>query len=178
LKCFADCVELQCSQVIVLLHRAVLGAGMNRLTVKVIIAVMTFTIGAFAAMSWFFIKRNLVKELSSHPLPYCEVARNPERYNGKIIRVRATLSFGSDGMYVVEDCDPISALSSLVELEGSEGRSLKAGNYVNEMLTDQTEFQIKKIDTIIVGQFDGEYSRGCWAPKYRIAATNIEKVSR
>jgi hypothetical protein len=130
-----------------------------------------------SSKNWFLFKKNPAKESGPQPLPYCEVARNPELHNGKVIRVRATLSFGSGGMYVIEDCDPVSALASLVELEGSEQAGPKARNYVDEMLTDQTEFQVKKIDTIIVGRFDGEFSTGCWLPKYRIAATSIEKVS-
>jgi hypothetical protein len=150
---------------------------MKWLTVKVLVAVLTFLIGISAATSWFFFGKNRNKESAPQPLPYCEVARNPDLYHGKVISVRATLSFGSGGMYVVEDCDPVSALASLVELEGSEGVSSKASNYVDEMLTDQTEFQVKKIDAIIVGRFDGENSRGCWAPKYRIAATSIQRVS-
>jgi len=41
--------------------------------------------------------------------PYREVARNGEWYHHKIIRVRAMLIFGSGGMYVFEDCDPVYA---------------------------------------------------------------------
>ena len=150
---------------------------MKRLTIKVLIGLLTFIVGVGAAMSWFLLKKNPAKESGPQPLPYCEVARNPELHHGKVIRVRATLSLGSDGMYVIEDCDPVSALASLVELEGSEPSEPKARNYVAEMLTDQTEFEVKKLDTIIVGRFDGKFSKGCWRPKYRIAATSIEKVS-
>src|SRR5688572_27624283 len=99
---------------------------MKKLTIKVLIALLTFIIGVGAVMSWFLLGKNPVKESGPQPLPYCEVARNPELYHGKVIRVRATLSFGSGGMYVVEDCDPVSALASLVELEGSEGSRPKA----------------------------------------------------
>ena len=160
---------------------------MTQLTIKVLIALLTFTVGVGAVTSWLMLRKGAPKESSPQPLPskefnlqplpYCEVARHPGLYHGKVVRVRATLSFGSDGMYVFEDCDPVSALASLVELEDSEGAEPKARNYVDEMLTDQAEFQVRKIDSIIVGRFDGEFSTGCWLPKYRIAATSIEKVS-
>jgi hypothetical protein len=160
---------------------------MTQLTIKVLIALLTFTVGVGAVTSWLMLRKSPLKEssprplpsreFSLQPLPYCEVARNPRLYHGKVISVRATLSIGSDGMYVFEECDPVSALASLVELEDSEGAGPKARNYVEEMLTDQTEFQVKKIDSIIVGRFDGEFSKGCWLPKYRIAATSIERVS-
>jgi len=149
---------------------------MRRLTVKLLVALLTFIIGISAATSWFFFGNNQRKESAPALLPYCEVARNPEPYHGKVIRVSATVSIGSGGMYILEDCDPVEALASLVELEGSEGAS-SAQNYVDEMLTDQTEFQVKKMDAITVGRFNGQHSTGCWAPKYRIAATNIQKVS-
>jgi hypothetical protein len=150
---------------------------MTKLTIKVLIALLTFTVGVGAVTSWLMFRKSAPKDSSPQPLPYCEVARNPGLYHGKVISIRATLSFGSDGMYVFEKCDPVSALASLVELEDSEGAGPKARNYVDEMLTDQTEFQVKKIDSIIVGRFDGEFSKGCWLPKYRIAATSIERVS-
>jgi hypothetical protein len=149
---------------------------MRRLPLKLLAGSLIFSIGVSAATSGDLFGKNQ-KKLALAPLSYCEVARNPEPYHGKVIRVRATLSFGSEGMYIVEDCDPVEALASLVELEGSEGASSNAHSYVDEMLTDQTEFQVKKVDAIIVGRFDGGHSTGCWAPKYRIAATNIQKVS-
>jgi hypothetical protein len=150
---------------------------MRKQMIKILLTLLIVIVGAGAAMSWFLPRQNSPREPAPEPLPYCEVARNPERYHGHVIRVKAVLSFGSGGMYVVEDCDPVSALASLVELEGSEGSGPKASNYVEEMLTDQTEFQIKKIETIIIGRFDGEYSTGCWLPTYRIAATSIDQIS-
>jgi hypothetical protein len=150
---------------------------MTKLTAKLLIALLTFSVGIGAATAYFLLGKTPAKESAPQPLPYCEVARNPDLYHGKVIRVRANLSYGSDGMYVVEDCDPVSALASLVELEGSEHTGSKARSYVEEMLMAQTEFQAKKIDVVIVGRFDGEFSPGCWLPKYRIAATSIEQVS-
>ena len=160
---------------------------MTRLTIKVLIALLTFTFGVGAAASWSMLRKSPPKEASHQPLPseefsllplpYCWVARNPGLYHGEVIRVRATLPIGPDGMYVFEDCAPVSALASLVELEGSEGAGARARNYVDEVLTDRTGDQIKEIQTIIVGRFDGEFSTGCWRPKYRIVATSIEKAA-
>ena len=150
---------------------------MKRLTVKIAVALLTFIVGVTTAVFWFAYRNSSKKDSTLQPLPYCEVARNPEHYHGQVIRVRATLSFGSGGMYIVEDCDPVSALASLVEIEGSGGTFPKAGNYVDEMLTDQKEVQIKKVDAVIVGRFNGEFSRGCYAPAYHIAAQNIQVVS-
>jgi hypothetical protein len=150
---------------------------MNRTTVKITAALLTFIIGVAAAALWLVSPRSPEEDTTPAPLPYCEVARNPGQYHDQVIRVRATLSFGSGGMYVVDDCDPVSALSSLVEIDGSEGTFPKARNYVDEMLTDQTEVQIRKVEVIITGRFNGEFSNGCHLPSYHIAAQNIQVVS-
>ena len=108
-------------------------------------------------------------------LPYCEVARNAQHFHGKTIRTKATLIFGSDGMYVFEDCDPVSALASLVEFEGARSRITRT--YTEEVLVSDSPDQIQKVDAVITGRFAAEFSPGCWAPAFRIAATEIEFVS-
>ena len=110
------------------------------------------------------------------PTPYCEIARNAASYHGKTVRAKARLILGSGGMYVFENCDPVSALASLVELEGAETNRLK-GNYVEEVLVAKNQENVSKVDAIISGRFNGEFSRGCWAPAFHIAATEIEFVS-
>jgi len=150
---------------------------MNRAMVKVMAALLTFIVGVAAAALWLVNRSSPKVDTTPAPLPYCEVARNPGQYHGQVIRVRATLSFGSGGMYIVEDCDPVSSLSSLVEIDGSGDAFPKARNYVDEMLTDQTEVQIRKVNAIITGRFNGEFSNGCHLPAYHIAAQNIQVVS-
>ena len=139
---------------------------MRRLVFGVVVAVFAFVIGLGAFLLW---------RSSQTPLPYCEVARNGEWYHNTIIRVRATLIFGSGGMYVYEDCDPVEALASMVEFEGTSGAS--SFNYVNEVLVTGEEAQVKKVDAIIEGRFDAKASTGCFRPKYHIAATKIELIS-
>jgi hypothetical protein len=109
--------------------------------------------------------------------PYCEIARNAASYHGKTVRAKARLILGSGGgMYVFENCDPVSALASLVELEGAETNRLK-GNYVEEVLVAKNQENVSEVDAIISGRFNGEFSRGCWAPAFHIAATEIEFIS-
>ena len=110
--------------------------------------------------------------LRQRTLPYCQVARNGEWYDKNTVRVRATLFFASDGMYVFEDCDPLEALGSLVEFENTDEDSGR--KYVDEVLVDT---RVLKAEAIIEGRFDAHYSPGCWLPKYRIAASKIELVS-
>jgi hypothetical protein len=140
---------------------------MKRIALQLSVALLSFSIGVMATMvcSRFRV------------LPYCEVARNAEQYQGKVVRVKARLIFGSDGMYIYEDCDPISALATLVEWEGSKSTIVGIGNYVEEVLVIGEKEPIKTVEAIITGCFDSEYSTGCWAPQFHIAATSIEATS-
>jgi len=140
---------------------------MKHMVFRLAVALLAFTISV----------TTLVPLGPSRTLPYCEMARNAEQYHGRIIRVRATLIFGSDGVYVYEDCDPVSALASLVEFEGSTGDNPTARNYVEEVLVSGEKDGIKKVDAVVTGLFDGEFSRGCWGPQFHISATNIELMS-
>ena len=138
---------------------------MRRLLCKLASAVLVFAIGLGNFLPW----------QSSQTLPYCQVARNSEWYHNRFIRVKARLILGSGGMYVYEDCDPVEALASMVELENESGAS--ARNYVGEVLVTGDRPTVKKVDAIIEGHFDGKFSLGCWGPKYHIAASKIELVS-
>jgi hypothetical protein len=108
-------------------------------------------------------------------IPYCEVAQNAEWYHNRNIRVRARMIFGSDGTYVFENCDPVEALAAVVELPGSVRSNSR--NYVEEVLVTGEKAGIKSVEAIIEGRFDAKNSPGCWAPKFRITASEIEFVS-
>lgn len=98
-------------------------------------------------------------------LPYCTVATNAESYHMRDVRVRARVSFGAQGMYVYEDCDPVEALASVVEYEGK----LPPRGIADPPL--------RVADAIIEGEFNAYYTRGCWSPKFRIIARKIEVIS-
>ncbi len=137
---------------------------MRRIILSFAVALCAFAAGLTSTKIW----------QSYSTLPYCEVARNAEHYHGKIIRVRATLNFGADGLYVYEDCDPVSALASAVQLQ--DPKDVQNSIYVEVLLSGNKD-KIKKAEAIILGHFDGEFSIGCWGPAFRIAASKIELVS-
>jgi hypothetical protein len=109
-------------------------------------------------------------------LSYCTVARDAQTYHGQVITIRARAIFGSRGIYLYEDCDPTAALVSLVELDGAP-HVFQGPGYVEEVLVERDQTEMKQADVIISGRFDGEYSMGCWSPAFHIAATRIELVS-
>ena len=80
---------------------------MKRIVIWLGTAVLTFTIGVAASMFWLKTHRVAVKQepsvASAEPykadsngalpiLAYCELATNPEKYNGQTVRVSARLS--------------------------------------------------------------------------------------
>jgi hypothetical protein len=100
---------------------------MRRISIWLVVATCTFALGFAAATFWFQLRRPVVAERnpsSSSPcinsvaldqmadisaasnlpiLDYCELASNPERYNGKIVRVRARLSGFIHGMVISDE---------------------------------------------------------------------------
>ena len=134
--------------------------------------VFAFTIGCGVFLMY---QKCGLSWLSQDPLSYCEVARNGDWYHDSNIRVHARVIFGSGGMYVFEDCDPVEALAATVELEGTDPTT--GFNYVNEVLVSGNHEEVKTAEAIIEGRFNAKASTGCWRPKYNIKATKIELVS-
>ena len=107
-------------------------------------------------------------------LPYCEVARNGEQYHNKNVRVRATLFLGSDSAFIYEDCDPGEALASLVDVSGAN--EIDTDGEANQLLVPAQD-SLKKVDAIVEGRFNAEFSRGCYGPKFHILASKVELLS-
>lgn len=109
---------------------------MRRISIWLSIAICTFALGFAAAMLWFQSPSPVVTEevppsptceskvfldsntdlsaASNLPiLDYCELANNPERYSGKIVRVRARLSGFIHGIVIAdENCVGIDSQSA------------------------------------------------------------------
>ena len=112
--------------------------------------------------------------LRARTLPYCKVANNAESYHMRFVRVKAKIHFGTGGMYIYEECDPVEALAAGVEF-GIYEPAVGIG-YVNELLLSGGESRVK-VDAIIEGEFNAHASLGCWAPKFRIVAQKIQLIS-
>jgi len=138
----------------------------KRITWGLSVALLILVVGLSSTLLW----------KGTSTLPYCEVARNAELYHGQVITVRARVIFGSEGMYVFEECDPVAALASGVEFDGVM-HSQTTGTFVEEVLVDGNRNPTQQAEAIIAGRFNGEFSRGCWGPAFKIAATKIELVS-
>ena len=135
-----------------------------------IVVALVFGVGAGVSSSELWLRGRV--------LPYCKVAKNAEAYHMRFVRVKAKVHFGRDGMYIYEDCDPDEALAAWVEYEdgpvlGPNGEP----DYVNEYSLASKPRQIKTADAIAEGEFDAKASPGCWGPKFRIVASEVELIS-
>jgi hypothetical protein len=137
------------------------------------IAVTTFALGCGTYFLWGAAR--IVYWRAFGPLSYCEVAQNAGWYHNTHVIVRARIIFDESGVYVYEDCDPVEALAASVVLDGNH--PLIGPEYVEKLLVQGEQRNLKTAYAVIVGVFDAEASTGCWAPKFRIDAKNIEIVS-
>lgn len=78
-------------------------------------------------------------------------------------------------MYIYEDCDPVEALMALVEMNGV-AVTVK-GHYLDRFRENGSDSSLKRFDAIVEGRFNAKLSKGCWGPKYHIAATEVELLS-
>ena len=71
---------------------------MKRISMRLIVAILTFIIGVVAASAWF------VSRKPAPPVTVCDLIRNPDVYASKSIRVRAVLfGYHEMGLYA-PDC--------------------------------------------------------------------------
>ena len=135
-----------------------------------IVAALVFGVGAGLGSSELWSRTRVV--------PYCKVAKNAEAYHMSFIRVKGKVHFGRNGMMIYEDCDPVEALAASVEFE--DGPILGPNvdhDYVNEYSLYSPPRQTKTADAIVEGEFDAKASPGCWGPKFRIVAREVELIS-
>ena len=140
---------------------------MKRITIKLFAFVLTLLVGVALTMSWW----------RARVIPYCEVARHADQYHEEIVRVRATLVFDSVGAHIFEDCDPVSALASSVELADVRDLSTEMQAYLTQLVAASETESIKKVEAIIEGRFNAKFSTGCWTPAFQLTATNIKLLS-
>ena len=104
-------------------------------------------------------------------LPYCTVAKNADAYHLRFVRLKAKVDFRDDGATIYEDCDPDDALGTFIEFEEGAQPAVSTG------LIFSDRSQIKTVDAIIEGEFESNFTLGCFGPKFRIRASKLEVTS-
>ncbi|HKU78099.1 MAG TPA: hypothetical protein VJR02_29555 [Pyrinomonadaceae bacterium] len=104
-------------------------------------------------------------------LPYCTVAKNADAYHLRFVRVKATVEFRDDGATIYQDCDSDEALGTFIDFEDGAQPAVSTG-----LIFSDTS-QIKTVDAIVEGEFESDFSLGCYGPKFVIRASKFEVTS-
>jgi hypothetical protein len=151
---------------------------MKRLTIRLIVALVTFAVGVTAATVWYLSRttappspKNSVaappaNEQQIPTVAFCDLVSAPTQYLGKMVRVRATIYFDSTGVFnnkVMYDPATCSGGENRVWVEfdpasytslGVAGKTL--GNLI---IPDKGPHWVRRAEIVAVGRLDDENKR-------------------
>lgn len=85
---------------------------MNRIISWIFVIFVTFTFGVITTLIWLKSHQNISPNKNENlfvnlpALDYCEVRNNPDKYDGKIIRLKASVHSGVEGEYIYDERCP------------------------------------------------------------------------
>jgi hypothetical protein len=147
---------------------------MKRKTVLFSIAILTFLAGVVAAASWAILRRPSVEYLEDpdcfrsessivrcvspkDPISFCEVVQNPDRYNDKIIRIRAVIS-GYHHQHLFDSACDAPSTQTLVDYADND-----APRKLMSAIADLDDPEIKdgliRANVIVIGRFEAYNSK-------------------
>lgn len=172
---------------------------MKRVTKHLLIFTSTFILGV-AATTLLYVKLNVpdipasetapipvqpAKPVETAALPvldFCELANNPEKYNGQIVRLGAVMNFGLEGSWFLDSKCPFNDNAVANPAENS-AYALSENKEVwkrigKAWVRKDSEFWSLKLDMTIVGRFKNEiYRGGGLITPFQIEILQIEKAS-
>ncbi len=139
---------------------------MKRITTWVLVTSFTFTLGVVAALLWLEFRHSSIQNQTNSPcspspnnenfsadlpiLAYCELANNPEKYDGKIVRVSARLAMFIHGRVFADlNCSSMDRQTAVTfdpqnreEIERTLNQASGSDNWI-----------VTPMDLIAVGRF-------------------------
>lgn len=142
----------------------------------------------FAAFLTCFVFAGLVSLSlrAGQPISLCEIARHPEKYEGKMVRVRALISRDVLVGAPVEDVPRVSAFAActgseewsaaVVDLDNQQASALKPNVQVWKDKSDPANYFLT--DAIVMGLFDphDDGVTRCFTPRFELANAKVERV--
>ena len=162
---------------------------MKRSATRTFVISLTFLCGVAAVLIYtgynglesensYFVKEPIsADELNSSNfslIAFCDIVKNPEKYDGKIVRLKGKLSFGIEGAWFSEaKCGIDNA--AVIESEND-----KVWAEIEKARTQKDkEFLINEIDLITIGRFKNTaYNEGGLKTPFRFEMFWIEKNGR
>ena len=112
-------------------------------------------------------------QFSPPAVSLCQLARHPEWYDQKVVKVEAPATGIYEGVLIGDaNCGAEGAAAVIMVDE-----SYKPNPEVEAFLAGPTP-SIRKADIVAVGRFDKEATMGCFGPRFGIHATRVELKSR
>lgn len=139
---------------------------MRGIILRIIIASLTCLIGLGLTAAWLYVRHR--------PLSLCEIAGNPERFDGRVLRVRGALYGSPSGVLLLagSGCGAESDAWAEVSLPSS-------GKYqalADELRRLSSGDDFGKVEVVIIGQL-GDRHKSCLAARYAITADKLEQLA-
>jgi hypothetical protein len=153
---------------------------MKRYTIYSLVTVTCFVLGIVA---------NRLFNLSSAPSPagpllvsLCELNRNPEKYDGEWVQIKAVLWSDLGGPYIYDwSCGaPDTYTYPLIDLRGFDRLNPELKRWAMRIGGIHGEEEILESDVIVTGLFDKSYSESSDdsdSHKFRIIPKRVEQLS-
>lgn len=108
-------------------------------------------------------------------LSFCELSNNPEKYNGKIVRINATIQFGLEGSWLSDSNCGTSDNVAIVSYKNNE--IWKPIGQAREQ--KDKKFLANELNVIVTGKFKNEvYKDCCLIAPFQFEISQVEKVSK
>jgi hypothetical protein len=144
---------------------------MRRILPSLIALFLTFVVGTAVVKLRF-------RFGASAPISLCTIARHPDNYDHKSVRVRASADVISSDLFpgyiTIYDlnCAPDDPAGAVVELSESN----KLAPAVDAFVNDPTR-EVRKAEVIVSGVFDQWATMGCFTPRFGLHDAKVELVS-
>jgi hypothetical protein len=114
----------------------------------------------------------------SAPISLCTIARHPDDYDHKTVRIRASADVISSDLsprnIIIYDlnCAPDDPAAAIVELSESN----KLAPVVDTFVYDPKR-EVRKAEVIVSGVFDQWATMGCFTPRFGLNNARVELIS-
>ena len=136
-----------------------------RLSSKVIFLFSTFSVGLIGTLLWF--------QISPPILTLCEVAKNPKQYQGKSVRLAASVQTHYGYFSFRDESCNFEGLDAVIDLtEDYKPKSEQVRNFISENNEKYLSAQ-----TVISGEIGTTRKYQDYSPKFVIKATEVELTS-
>ena len=133
----------------------------RRFILSSFIAILTFAVGVSVDL--------LAYRFIPATVSLCQLAQHPDRYDGKLVRVKASASVFYGAVTIWDDSCKGMGEAAVVMRE----KSFESGAEVRSFLTDSGP-EIREAEVLVIGRFDQDAPMGCFGPPVGIHASRIE----